>query len=393
MKRKTLLRLAALSCVTVLGAAPGIAGCNVIGDAACPEWEADYGASLGAEVSADVKTFMVSAGTFSELADEMVGKVSTACINIATATGRDPAAWDGKEGADLVTAACDEANAGMTAVLDAAGDISIEFLVSGGECHASIQATSDCYAKCDVSGECTPAQLEAKCEPGKLAGTCSGECTGRCDGGTIECQGSCSATCTGTCSETCIGRCDGADSKGACAGQCEGQCTGSCNGTCSGSCEYQAVQCTGTCHGECSVEFQEPVCEGSFQPPECNIDAECKANCEASIQAEAVCTPPTVEFNIVGSGTADLEALAVAIETNLPEILLYATERGATLKATATALVDSGQAIANASGELSAKAVACMVPAVDAAASASIKVEVSVSASAEVSSTAQSRSQ
>jgi len=45
----------------------------VIGDAACPEWGADYGASLDADVSADVKTFMLSAGKFSELADEMVG--------------------------------------------------------------------------------------------------------------------------------------------------------------------------------------------------------------------------------------------------------------------------------------------------------------------------------
>ena len=393
MKRKMLLRLATVPFVLALGAVPGISGCEVLGDAACPEWEADYGASLGSEVSADVKTFMTAAGTFSELADEMVVKVSTACINIATATKRDPSAWEGKEGADLVQAACDEADAGMKAVLDAAGDISIEFLVTGGECKASISATSECYAKCDVSGECTPAQLEAKCEPGKLAGSCSAECTGRCEGGNVQCQGACSATCTGTCGGNCIGRCDGTESSGECAGTCEGQCTGSCDGTCSGSCEVQGVTCEGTCHGDCSVEFQEPYCEGSFQPPECNLDAECKANCEASIQAEAVCTPPKVEFNIVGTGTADLEALAVAIEANLPEILLYAYERGAVLKDTATTLVASGEAVANSVGELSAKAVSCVALAVDAAASASIKVEVSVSVSAKVSGTAQSRSQ
>ncbi len=393
MKNKTLLRLVAMSFVTAIAAAPGIAGCNVIGDAACPEWGADYGASLDADVSADVKTFMLSAGKFSELADEMVVKISTACVNIAVATGRSDSAWSGKEGSDLVEAACNEANLGMKAVLDAAGDISIEFIVEGGECHASIKATSDCYAQCDVSGSCTPAQLEAKCEPGKLAGTCSGECTGRCEGGSVTCQGACEATCTGTCSETCIGKCDGTESKGQCNGECVGQCTGSCDGTCSGKCEYEAVQCSGTCHGECSVEFQEPYCEGTFTPPECDLDANCKANCEASVEAEAECTPPTVTLNVVGTGTADLEALVTALETNLPEVLLYAAERGETLKATATSLVTSGEAIASGTAELSAKAVACMVPAVEAATSASIKVEVSVSASAEVSSTARSHSQ
>src|SRR5690242_9349843 len=256
MKRKMLLRMAALPFVFAVGAAPGLTSCNVIGDAACPEGGVDYDASLGAEVSTDVRTVMVAAGTFSELADEMVAKASTACITIAVATGRDSSAWEGKEGGDLVQAACDEANTGMQAVLDAAGDISIEFGVEGGECHASITATGDCYAKCDGAAECTPAQLEAHCEPGKLAGSCSGECTGRCDGGTINCQGSCDATCTGSCDANCIGRCDGNESSGACAGQCDGQCTGKCDGTCSGSCEYQAASCTGTCHGECSVEFQ-----------------------------------------------------------------------------------------------------------------------------------------
>jgi hypothetical protein len=393
MNRKTLLRLAALPFVIAAGAAPNLTGCGTLSDVACPEWGVDYGASLGTQVSADVRTFMVAAGTFSELADEMVAKVSTACINIAVATGRSSSAWDGKEGGDLVQAACDEADAGMQAVFAAAGDISVEFLVEGGECKASITATGDCYATCEGAAECTPAQLEAKCEPGKLAGSCSGECTGSCDGGTIACQGSCDATCTGSCDANCIGRCDGTESSGACAGECDGQCTGSCDGTCSGKCEYQAVTCEGTCHGDCSVEFQEPYCEGKFTPPECNIDVDCKASCDASIQAEAVCTPPKVSFNVIGTGTADLTALAAAIETNLPDILLYAYERGVLLKDTGVQLVTSGEAIANGSAELSTKAVACLVPAVAAATDASIKVEVSVSVSASVAGTAQSRSQ
>ncbi len=397
MKRNMLLRLAALPFVVALGAAPGLTGCEVIGDATCPEWKADYGASLSADVDVNVKTFMVASGQFSELADEMVAKISAACANIAVSAGRDKSVWEGKEGADLVEAACNEADLGIKAVLAAAGDISIEFGVEGGECKASLDVAANCYAECDVDGKCTPAQLEAKCEPGKLAGKCSAECSGSCsvDGGSVECTGSCGATCTGTCSGDCIGRCDGNESSGQCAGMCDGQCTATCEGSCSGRCEYDApsATCEGTCHGECSVEFEGPSCEGKIQPPECEINADCQAGCDAQVQADLVCEPPVVTYKVVGSGTAELTALAAAIETNLPEILIYAYERGTVLKDTGVTLVASGKAIVDGTAELSAKAVSCAALAAEAAASASIKVEASVSVSASVSASATSRSQ
>jgi hypothetical protein len=43
MKRKMLLRLVALPFVAAVGALPSLAGCDVVADATCPEWEADYG--------------------------------------------------------------------------------------------------------------------------------------------------------------------------------------------------------------------------------------------------------------------------------------------------------------------------------------------------------------
>lgn len=388
MKRTMLLRLAALPIVAALGALPVASGCGIAKEVGCPEFDVsqDFGANL--EIDANVKTFMQAAGQFDILGQQMVEDVSTACINIATAAGRDPAAWEGQEGSELVKAACAEADLGVQAVLAVGGNASIEFLVEGGECRASINATADCYAQCDVSGQCTPAQLEAKCEPGKLAGKCSGQCNGSCEGGTVQCQGECSATCTGTCVGECIGRCNGQDSQGACDGECEGRCESTCTGTCSGSCEYKELACEGTCHGECTVEFQEPYCEGKFTPPECEIDADCQASCEASVTAQAECTPPSVTYRVVGSGTAELSLLAVALEKNLPILLVNTATRGEALFDTATTLVTSGEAIVSSAGDLTAKAGICASLAAEAAATASLNVKVSVEASASVTSSA-----
>ena len=392
MKSKMLLRVAAVPIAAALAALPGLAGCQTIGNAACPEYEADFGASLGADVDANVRTFMLAAGNFSLLADSMVKEVGDACVNIATAGGGDPKTWEGMEGDDRVTAACTEAQARIDAVL--AAGISIEFLVEGGECKASITATSDCYAKCDVNAQCTPAQLEAHCEPGMLAGKCSADCSGSCEvqGGTVMCDGACSATCTGTCAGNCVGKCDGMDSTGMCAGMCDGRCSAACTGTCSGECTYTAPKatCEGTCHGECSVEFQEPYCEGKFTPPECMIDADCKANCEASVEAQAECTPPTVTYKVVAGGTADIDALAVALQDNLPALLVNTATRADALIATADTLATSANNIA-ADSELGAKEAACAGLAADAALSASVSVKVSVQASADVSTGAAAR--
>ena len=64
MKRKMLLRLAAVPFLAAMGALPSVSGCGVIADAACPDFNASasYGANL--EIDADVKTFMQAAGNF-----------------------------------------------------------------------------------------------------------------------------------------------------------------------------------------------------------------------------------------------------------------------------------------------------------------------------------------
>ncbi|MEZ4313246.1 MAG: hypothetical protein R3F14_34940, partial [Polyangiaceae bacterium] len=368
-----------------------VSGCDVANEVTCPEFSAEgqFGANL--DIDANVKTFMAAAGTLQVLADDIVADVSAACIDIAVAAGRDSSKWDGKEGSELVKAACDEASLGLDAAFAAAGNASLQVLVEGGECKVSVDATADCYAKCDVEGKCTPGELEVQCEPGKLAGKCEGTCKGSCEGGSVTCNGACSATCTGTCTERCIGKCDGADSQDKCNGTCEGQCTGSCGGTCSGSCEVQEASCQGTCTGECSVEFQEPYCTGKVTEPSCDIDAECKANCQASVQAEAVCTPPKVTVNVIGEGTATLSAVADALAKHLPVLIETSAERGEIAVDAAETLATSGEAIVNGAAELSVKAGACAIAAATAAANASIEIKVSVQASASVSSSAGAR--
>jgi len=393
MKRKMLLRLLALPLVGAMGALPGLAGCDTISNAACPEFASDFGASLGADVDVNVRTFMLAAGNFDVLAEGMIADVSNACIEIAKAGGGNASKWEGLEGSDLVEAACLEAQTRIDAVLVAG--VSIEFLVEGGGCQVSLDATADCYAQCDVDGKCTPGQLEAKCEPGKLAGSCSGECSGSCqaEAGSVACKGTCSATCSGSCNAECVGKCNGQDSTGACDGTCEGRCQGTCDGSCSGECVYTAPKaaCEGTCRGECDVEFTEPYCEGKFEAPECDIDVDCQANCEASVQATAVCTPPQVTYRVVAGGNGDIDALAAALQKHLPALLVNIATRGEALIDTATTLATSADAIATSSGELSAKAGACAAVAAKAALSATLNVKASVSVSVDVSASAAAR--
>jgi len=388
MKRKMLLRLAALPFIAAMGAVPAVSGCDIVSSAACPDFNAsaNFGANL--DIDADVKTFMQAAGNFQVLGEAMVQEVGDACAKIAVAAGGDKSLWDGKTGSEYVKAACTEADAKLAAALDG---VTIVFTIEGGQCKVSLQATAECNASCDVSGKCTPGQLQAKCEPGKLAGKCEAECKGSCsaDAGSIQCTGSCDAQCTGTCAGNCNGRCDGAASSGPCGGMCEGQCDTECTGTCSGRCTYTdpSVVCSGTCHGDCTVDYKAPYCEGEFQPPECDIDAECQANCEASATAQAECTPPTMGYALTSPNGTDLTALAQVLEETVPVFVVNTIDRGQGLVAAADALVTSGDKIAG-KADLAVDAAACAGAAALAAADAALNIKVSVQFSLSVSATA-----
>ena len=345
----------------------------------CDEFSAsaNFGASL--DIDARVKVFMEASGRFEALGNLMISDVSTACINIAKAGGGDETKWAGKEGKDLVDAACGEAAARIDAVLAANASASLEILVTGGECKASLEAAGTCNAKCDIDGKCG-GSVTAECEPGKLAGSCSAECTGSCSvtSGSVECAGECSATCNGTCQGTC-------EATGT-SGACNGRCTGTCSGSCTGTCEVVAPQatCSGTCEGECSVAFTAPECHGQVTAS-CDVDADCEASCNASVQAEATCTPPTVVINVSGQASAELTALIAALEVELPKLLLTFQVRGEAAVASIKALVDAGASLSADVTSLGGKAVVCMTAAAAASARASVNVNVSVQASANVS--------
>lgn len=347
--------------------------------------EAGWGASL--DIDYRVKSFMGASGALVTLSSAMLKDVTDSCVGIATAAKRDPATWDKLEGADKLTAACNEANAGIDAVFKANAMVTIGLIIEGGGCEAKLDASADCYAGCTGAASCTPAQLEAKCEPGQLAGSCSAQCSGSCTAranATVQCNGACNAACNGTCNATAgtTGKCSSYDGNGNCTGRCDGDCVGTCSGTCDIKTGSMA-SCDGTCRGECSVAFTAPHCEGKLTPPECMMDVDCEASCRAQVQAEAVCTPPTVKIEVQGSASADFTALVGALEVHLPKLIQNIGVRGQATLDAANTLVTVGQNLDDAITS-SGKALVCTTLAATAAVNASVEVKVSVEASASV---------
>ncbi len=260
------------------------------------------------------------------LADQVDADLKAGCGGLAKDLG---APGDFKDG----SAACEAA---LKALNDTKAKIgaSAKFtlVVKPPECRASLDAYADCAGKCDakVSG----GKAKVDCEPGKLSGTCDANCEGTCDvSGGAKCDGTCEGTCDadihGQCGGKCNGKCDGQTSNGAsCAGTCDGKCEGNakaeCKGKCGGSCKLKAsAKCEGTCTGKCSAEMKAPKCTGEVKPPQ--MSADCKAHCDANVQAKADCTPASVGFAMSGKG--DVEAfnkLKAALEKNLPLILKVA---------------------------------------------------------------------
>ena len=109
MKRVFLARSAALPLVIAPGALSMVSGCETAREVGCPEFTEDEGFGADLDIDANVRAFMSSAGRIHVLADQMVADVGAACVDIALAAGRDPAAWTGLHGSRFVQAACREA--------------------------------------------------------------------------------------------------------------------------------------------------------------------------------------------------------------------------------------------------------------------------------------------
>jgi hypothetical protein len=385
-----------------LPSVPGGGGCpNFASAEAVAKVDFAHEFKLKADVAHKLKAGIEGAVELKAFADRIDADLKVGCGGLAKDLGQSGPFEDGQ-------AACRAAIKAMEAVrakLGASAHVVLE--ASPPRCEASMSAMADCAARCDANIK--PGSAKVECEPGKLSGSCTGECSGSCDmtaagscSGT--CEGSCDASFKGSCGGQCVGKCDGKDSKGACSGTCEGRCEshakGQCNGRCSGGCELKAKgKCNGTCTGSCSIDMKAPKCAGEVKPPQ--MSAECKAHCDAKVEAKMECTPANVVVRI--KGAADAKAAnnyRLALEKNLPIVLKIAIGMGhraekaaANVQAVVAGLQGSVEAMGKASGDAvtSARLVACVAApfkgAIDAAANvqASVKVSVDVKASASAS--------
>ena len=304
---------------------------------------------LQADTAAKLKAATAAAVDIKGLADQIDADLKTGCGGIAKDLGAGADFKDGKTACDAAIKAIGDTKAKI------GGSARFSLVVKPPECRASLDAYADCAGKCDAKLSGGKAKVE--CEPGKMAGKCDANCEGtcdvqagaKCDG---ECDGTCDADIHGSCGGKCNGKCDGQTSSGAsCAGTCDGKCDGNakaeCKGKCGGSCKLKAsAKCEGTCTGKCTAEFKEPKCTGEVKPPQ--MSADCKAHCDANVQAKADCTPASVGFAMSGKG--DVEAfnkLRATLEKNLPLVVKVAIgmgENAAKIAGNVSAVVQGAQA-------------------------------------------------
>src|SRR3984957_16619656 len=274
-------------------------------------------------VAAKVKAGVGAAVEMKILADKIDADLTLACGNITKDLG-DPTAY--KNGQDACKAAA-KIIGDTKAKLGANAKVTLD--ITEPQCGVDINAYGDCGASCDATVK--PGGADIQCDGGKIQGTCGAQCTGSCEMTAAaacsgECDGSCDADISGSCSGNCSGKCDGKASSGAsCAGKCDGKCSGNvkatCKGKCGGSCKLSgSASCSGTCTGSCSAKMEAPKCTGTVKPP--SMSADCKANCDAKVQANASCTPPHILVHIVGAADAVAAAkFQAALEKDLPMVL------------------------------------------------------------------------
>jgi hypothetical protein len=357
---------------------------------------------LSTEVATRIKAGAAAAAEMNALAGKLDSDLKVACGNLAHDLGVQ---GDYKDGQDACKAAV-KAIGDTKAKLGAKAKIVLD--ATEPHCGVDVKAYGDCAGKCDASVQ--PGKAEVKCEGGKLQGECSGKCQGDCELSaaaqcTGECDGSCDAEIKGTCSGKCTGKCDGkavpASADGKCEGVCDGKCDGNvkaeCKGKCGGSCKLSGhAECKGTCTGSCSVEMKAPRCSGEVEPPK--MSAECKAKCDASVQAKAECTPAHVAVRVIGAADPQAEALFIkAIGKDLGPVLTLALGTGKVadrLAGEMKVVIDGAQASIQAGSDpmtvarLSACISAPFKGALDAAASVRANVSVSVSVQASASGSA-----
>jgi hypothetical protein len=328
------------------------------------------GGDLGASAAAErVEAFVISVNQFGDAANQLNLQLLTGCRQMAGAL-EVPMAEIAAAAASpnpteaLCARAARQLRDDLTAIR---GGVSsrAEVTVTPPVCRVSVDAYAQCAAQCDASY--TPAQVELQCEGGELRGSCSAACTGRC---AVEVSGACNGVCEGACSAY--------DAQGNCAGACQGRCV-----------TDASAACAGECRGQCSVRFTEPYCTGRVRPPA--LHADCRAACDARLDARATCAPGAMRVNLAADVSGDAAARAARVQAaiaggfravvGLRAQLERAARSGAEMARAADGLP---QSVAQASAGAAACAFAASQAAASAVASVNVSVRVSVSVSASV---------
>jgi modification target Cys-rich repeat protein len=356
----------------------------------CTEFKA--GATISAEIGggAQAQVAVQAVADFAGIANAAITDLASACRSMSEDLDADKAKRDAIE-AEANAAKPDDAQKirmekycalaiETIASVKASAQATITIVAQPPKCEISASAKANCQAKCDVSGKCE-ASAELKCEGGKLEVSCEGSCAAEVQGGSIQCEGSCEATCEGECTATtggveCAGKCEGTckgaaqggtgegiTATGECKGTCEGtckatapsaKCNGSCKGGCTGTCKATAPGAKVKCDGKCEGKAEPLKCDGQLKGG-CNVDAKCDANCDASVQAKAECTPPAIVVDIQAGAGADLEAigkLKATFEANMGVIFAFKSRLEGMAKLTGT-ITGSASAI----GEIKAACI------------------------------------
>lgn len=329
------------------------------------------GATIDQNVSADpdVRGFLQASVDFTTAAEDLKGKVLTACANVAKDLGANDT-WskldgDAKISNDAHTGACDVAGQKIEALVAGAPLEAVVALdVKRGGCRIDYDEQTRCDQQCSQDHICASGGVETRCEPGKLSVVCEGECSASsfCEGKQdhpANCMGKCESTCTGSCSGMCVAK-DGKVTIN--DANCHGKCTASCNGQCEGMCKVDtnvncgaSVRCTGSCMGT----FTDPVCTTKCLPPKCDLVTQCHESCSASVIAHAVCEPTQVDVFVDLAIAPQLEPLAKTLKANLPPLIDAAQSKGVLLIDAADRLAKNGETLANKIGGLDGKSVAC----------------------------------
>ncbi len=332
-----------LACAVLLGESTS----GELAGAACPEWGrgsafgAKYGAS--AEVDAQIGAFVQAAYDLSAVVRTARGQVVASCRAMGRDLRADPAALQAEDPRRV----CGAVSARIDEILR--GGVKVQVRAVPPRCTVDANFEASCQGQCSARLE--PAQIVARCEPGKLAGTCRGTCTGRCEG---------------TCSGACSGACSATDASGRCRGACEG----ACNGTCSG-----------TCHADCQGTWEAPRCEGKLKGP--SAEADCYAACKARADARARCTPGKVDVR--ASGAAEARRVADTLRRYLPALIMAQVRLAGQIRQDLVVLKETGALLRGQIRGAGSHAAACVAAAANAVAEATVTVSITVEASASVS--------